>query len=254
MINQNFRADFEIHFHEVNPQEEAAPLTILHFLEDTAIAHSQAVGFGVRQLKEEGLAWILNRWHLQMDHYPKLGETVAIETWPSKFERFYATREFFIRDSKQSVIGRASSLWIFYNILTKRPLRVRPEFQEAYGLNLARAIENPFTSLESSLDGNGKEVAFSVRRSDIDTNGHVNNANYLQWILEAVPDHIYQDCYLSSLEIQYKKETTYGSKIRSCCKCDPAGPLNYLGNHIILGEESGLELALAKTVWESKPK
>ncbi|WP_407313063.1 acyl-[acyl-carrier-protein] thioesterase [Desulfosporosinus sp. SB140] len=249
MINQNFKMEFEVHFHEVNPHEEATPLTMLYYLEDTAIAHSEAVGFGVGRLKAEGLAWILNRWHLQIDHYPRQGETVTIETWPSNFERFYATREFLIRNSKQDIIGRASSLWIFYNLLKKRPLRVWPEFQEAYGLNSARAIEDTFAAFNKEETKNEEVKVFSVRRSDIDTNGHVNNANYLQWILEAVPENIYQECYLSSLEILYKKETTYGSKIHSHCVLDRTEDLNFVCNHQILGEDSGLELALAKTAW-----
>lgn len=249
MASRNFTAEFEVHYHEVNPYEQATPLTLLYYLEDTAIAHSEAVGFGVGRLKAEGLAWILNRWHLQIDCYPRHGDIVTIETWPSKFERFYATREFLIKNSQQEIIGRASSLWILYNTVTKRPLRVRPEFQEAYGLNSARAVEDAFAAFNREGAGDEEVKVFSVRRSDIDTNGHVNNANYLQWILEAVPEIIYQECCLSSLEIQYKKETTYGSQIRSKCLFQQTGNLEFVCHHEILGIDSGQELTLAKTAW-----
>ena len=33
----------------------------------------------------------------------------------------------------------------------------------------------------------------SVRRSDMDMNGHVNNVVFTEWILEAVPQKMYDD-------------------------------------------------------------
>src|SRR5665647_817953 len=149
MQNQKYRMEFVVHYHEVNPEEQATPLTLLYYLEDAAIAHSESVGYGLGQVKAEGLAWLLNRWYLQMDCYPILGEKVTIETWPSSFERLYGRREFLIRNMSQAIIGRATSLWIFYNITTKRPSRIRSEFGEIYGLDPLRAIDDPFDPLQT---------------------------------------------------------------------------------------------------------
>ena len=113
-----------------------------------------------------------------------------------------------------------------------------------------RAIDDPFDSLPTIGTGTGEgEQKFLVRRSDIDTNGHVNNSNYLQWMLEVVPEDIYQNDHLASLEIQYKKETTYGSSIRSKCLIEDLDPLQPVCRHVILGEDSGQELAIGKTMW-----
>lgn len=248
MKSPKFRMEFEVHYHEVNPYEEATPLAMLYYLEDAAIAHSEAVGYGIRRLKSEGLAWILNRWHLQMDQYPFRGEKVIVETWPSKFERFYATREFLIIDTNQKIIGRATSLWVFFNTETKRPLRISSEFLDAYGLDPLRAIEDPFAQLQRGGKGEGEQT-FSVRRSDIDSNGHVNNVNYLQWMLEVVPDDVYQNSRLVSLQIMYKKETTYGLSIRSKCLVEDSKRVEYAYWHVILGDDLSQELAIAKTVW-----
>lgn len=250
MQNQKFRMEFVVHYHETNPEEQATPLTLLYYLEDAAIAHSESVGYGLARVKAEEQAWLLNRWHFQMERYPLLGEKVVIETWPSSFERFYGRREFLILNQNQEVIGRATSLWVFFNIATKRPSRIPSEFGEVYGLDPRRGIDDPFDPLQTIGVGAGAgEQEFSVRRSDIDTNGHVNNANYLQWILEVVPEDIYRNNHLASLEIQYKKETTYGSRIRSKYQIEDVNPLQTVCRHVIFLEDAGQELALAKTVW-----
>ncbi len=251
MGNQKFKIEFEVHYHEVNPLEEATPLTMLHYLEDAAIAHSESVGYGVGRLKIEQRAWILNRWHLQIERYPVYGDKVIVETWPSNFERFYATREFLIRNKNLEIIARASSLWIYFNTATKRPIRIGTEFQDAYGYDPIRAIEDPFGQLHVVIEGEGEGEGgkpFWVRRSDIDTNGHVNNANYLQWMLEAVPEGTYQNNQLVSLEIIYKKETTYGSNIRSKCLIEDSALIEPVCRHVIL-DDVGQELALGRTVW-----
>ncbi|MDA8220214.1 acyl-ACP thioesterase domain-containing protein [Desulfosporosinus sp.] len=251
MENRKYRMEFEVHYHEVNPYEKATPLTILHYLEDAAISHSEAVGQGFKRLRFKKQAWILNKWQLEMERYPVLGEKVTIETWSAGFERFYGTRDFLIIDKDQKIIGRATSLWIFYNTESKRPSRIPPDFEDAYGVDSLRAIKE---SLEDPTIGEGEqeegnEQIFAVRRSDIDTNGHVNNANYLQWMLEVVPEDIYQNNHLTALEITYKKATTYGTSI--CSKCYVANPRdnNSAYRHVVLGNDDRQELAIAKTVW-----
>lgn len=253
MEDRKFKMEFEVHYHEVNPYERATPLTILHYLEDAAITHSEAVGQGIERLRSKKQAWILNRWLLQMDRYPVLGEKVRIETWSAGFERFYATREFLIKDKHQKILGKATSLWIFYNTESKRPSRIPTDFQEAYGVDPVRAIEEPLDQLqigEEEQEGENEQI-FTVRRSDIDTNGHVNNANYLQWMLEVVPEDIYQNNHLAALEITYKKATTYGSSIRSKCLVTNPSVNNTVCKHLILGDDTCQELAIAKTVWDT---
>jgi len=250
MENRKYRMEFKVHYHEVNPYEQATPLTILHYLEDAAISHSEAVGQGIKRLKIEKHAWILNQWHLQMSRYPILGEKVMIETWSAGFERFYGSRDFLIIDEDQKIIGRATSLWIFYNTESMRPSRIPSDFQDIYGIDLMRAIEEPLDQLqiEEGEQKEGIEQIFTVRRSDIDTNGHVNNANYLQWMLEVVPEDAYQNNQLTDLKITYKKAATYGTSI--CSKCCVANhQINSTAyRHVILGNDCQ-ELARGKTVW-----
>lgn len=254
MKDRKFRMEFEVHYHEVNPYESATPLTILHYLEDAAISHSEAIGKGVKQLKIQKQAWILNKWLLQMNRYPVLGEKVMIETWSAGFERFYGTRDFLISDKDEKIIGRATSRWIFYNTETKRPSRIPPDFQDAYGADSLRVFKEPleqFAIEESEQEGENKQI-FKVRRSDIDTNGHVNNANYLQWILEVVPEDIYQSNQLAALEITYKKATTYGESICSKCYSARSGTHKAVLKHVIVDEGDGSqEHAAAKTFWVS---
>lgn len=244
-MSTKFTKEFEVHYYEINSYYEATPMAILNYLEESAIAHSKSVGLGIDELKLKGLGWVLNRWNLKMDKYPAWGENIVIETWPWKFERFYANRAFVIKDSKGNIIGRAASLWIFLNTQNKRPTRVPEEFGEIYGVCDEKPIEEPFSKLEICDEPENSEEFF-VRISDIDTNNHVNNIKYAQWLLDAIPKDIYNEHILSSLEVEYKKEALLGHKIR----VDYKNIKENIFNCKIFATGEDKELAIAKLDWK----
>lgn len=245
-----FLKGYEIYYFQIDQNREVTPISILHFLEDIATSHSETVGLGIDHLLAQRTGWVLNRWLLRMDRYPKLGEKISIETWPSKFERFYATREFSIIDSEGNFLGQASSLWIYLNVDKKRPIRIPAHFEQAYGLAEGkRVMEEPFQDLPEMTDAQSK-LKFHVRRSDIDTNGHVNNARYVDWMIEGIHEDLSRDYQLSELEVIYKKETMYGADILSECQKMSVEHPEYL--HRILDETKEHELALGRTVWRKR--
>lgn len=253
MNKQKFNKQFDVHYYEINKDAKATPIAMLNYLEECAVAHSESIGYGIDKLKEQGIGWILKRWSVHIIKYPARNEKVIVETWPSKFERFYAHREYMIKDQSGEIIGRVSSLWILVSIEKKRPQRIPKQLGEAYGLDPIKAVEESFSELfwvgEPELV---KE--FQVRRSDIDTNNHVNNTKYVEWILECVPPEIYEDYNLSDLEVEYKKEIDYGFSITSNCRRLVEDGGNCQCIHSIVNRDTGTELAAAKTMWNKKDK
>ncbi|MDK2785201.1 MAG: hypothetical protein PWQ41_862 [Bacillota bacterium] len=250
MSQGTFSKEFEVHYYEVNRFAEATPVAVLNYLEDTAVTHSEAVGLGFAKLKAKGVGWVLNRWLLLIDKFPTWGERVTVETWPSSFERFTAVREFLLKNRSGDVIGRASSRWFYLNLARKRPIRIPAEFGAAYGISPERAVPEPFSELDP-VEEAAVSKTFAVRRHDIDTNEHVNNTKYVEWMTEAVPEAVEEDFALSLLEIEYKRETTYGAVVSSLCAESARGNGWIELLHSIEGE-GGVPLAVARTRWRKR--
>lgn len=247
MKDIRYSKTFEVHYYEIDKYQEATPVSILNYLEETAICHSESVGFGIGKLLEMNMGWVLNRWKVKMKRYPKWNEKIIIETWPSSFDRFYANREFKIFDEERKEIGRASSRWILLNLIKKRPLRIPVEIGEAYGIEAEKAFEFFCDFNNEVISDEGMD--FYVRRSDIDTNNHVNNTKYLEWILEVIPSGTQKNYLLKEFEILYKKETTYGNSILSNCSSIAEEDNSNAFLHTITEKDRNLELAVAKTNW-----
>ncbi|WP_172637621.1 MULTISPECIES: acyl-[acyl-carrier-protein] thioesterase [Desulfitobacterium] len=241
--------EYEIFYFQVDQFGEASAVTILSFLEDCATAHSEAIGMGIEYLTSQRTCWVLNRWRLQMERYPRLGEKVSVETFPTSFLRFYGQRVFTIRDGQGHIIGSAGSLWIYLNIDKRRPTRIPLHFASQYGVSEGYEDHESFQDLPAITDIHS-EISFHVRRSDIDTNGHVNNTRYVEWMLEGIAEDTIKDYRLHQLEVIYKKETQYGTDIISRCQRTESAEPEYL--HLILDKSGSSELACGKTVWTKR--
>lgn len=238
-----------VHYYEINSQRRASPVTVLNYFEEVAARQSEECGYGLGKLMSRGLIWILTNWSIQMERYPGWMEEVLAETRVCSFERFYAFREFIIRDKDKRIIGTADSRWIFYDLKRNRPVRVPPDIAAAFGVDMKQAAGSKFPEIKpaGSCEQN---LEFRVRLSDIDMYRHVNNTRYVEWMLEAVPEYIHRKYSAVKIEVAYKKETVYGSRVVSCAERIQRddGDIEYL--HKVTDKTTGAELARAATQWK----
>ena len=241
-----FKKSFEISYYETDKNKKLRPVSLLNLLGETSGEHSNSV-VKIRELEDLNYAWMLNRWKVRIDKYPKAKEKIIIETWTSSIDRFYANREFLVYDEKEKVIGKASTLWIFVDINKKRPIRIPKELQIAYKVVDEKAFDDFYDFREKiNIDD---YLDFHVRRSDIDYNNHVNNKIYLDWMIEAVPEATYNSHLLKEFEITYKKEIKYGNTIKS-----GLSEININNKkvfyHSVVNKDSEENHAMGITIWE----
>ncbi|SQC00956.1 acyl-ACP thioesterase [Clostridium tetanomorphum] len=180
--------EYEIHYYEVDYKRRLLITNIINYFCDIATKQSEDRNVGLDYMKENNVAWVLYKWHINVHRYPLYGEKVIVTTRPHSFRKFYAYRKFEIIDEKGKIIIEANSIWFLIDIQRRRPKRINEHIEEAYKVskdNDERAIlEIPDIKCIEKIHN---EKTFNVRYSDIDTNGHVNNAKYVSWAIETVP-------------------------------------------------------------------
>jgi len=72
---------------------------------------------------------------------------------------------------------------------------------------------NRFRVRSYETDPLDHELAFTVRRSDLDSAEHVNNTSYVEWAIEAVSDEVWSTAELAELEIQFVSECHQGQTV-----------------------------------------
>ena len=246
--------EFRPRYYEMDGRGELTPTALLDCLEETAFSHCEESGWDVFRLLKNGYAWVLLRGGFRMDRYPRYGETFTMETWLSSSRLFYGTREYRIRGGGGEPLGFARSLWLFCSLERKRPVPVFKEILEAWAPN---GMETGPLSLDEIRAVPGKPEAidgpsFEVRRSEIDTNGHVNNVRYLDWTLEATDPDLRDTRFLSYIRGQFKREVTLGCRVRpTFARMDGDGRCG----HAVYadGEGETFLAAAAESAWTVRP-
>lgn len=244
-----YEREFPIRYHELDSHGLLRPVTLLNLVQDTGGLHAAQLGISVRDIRHRGLTWVLSRVHLVVDRYLHADDVIHVRTWPSSRDGLFSCREFEMRDRNGDLFSRATSSWAVLNLATRRPVKLQDCLPE-YPLTPRRALDDDFVSLPHfpAHDSTFRELPFLVRRSDQDSNHHVNNTVYSDWALEAVPDDVAAG-HLQSLEVSFRAEALYGDSILSQCVVSRSG-----GDaeclHRIINSRDRRELARLRTRWK----
>jgi acyl-ACP thioesterase len=236
--------------YETDPQGRLQVPILCKLLEEAAVGHAKILGVAVESLFEHGVAWVLSRLDLTVERWPVSGEEIVIETWPEAASRLFTERRFEVFDASGKRIGAVSTLWLVLDLVRRRPIRLPPLVVDRLAELDLGAEPMRFGDLIAP-DPVHSELAFTVRRSDLDLADHVNNTSYVEWAVEAVPDEVWGTQDLTHLEIQYLSECHHGQKVVSrgqLVDCDSQIDVR----HQLMREEDGAEVARALTRWRAR--
>lgn len=195
-----------VRYSETDEHGQLSLLGMINYMQDCSTFQSEDVGAGVGILESSHKAWLLSSWQIMIDRYPGLGERLVVGTWHCSFKGIYGYRNFVLQDEEGHAYVRASSVWFLFDTLKSTPIRVMPEDTEPYGaegppLSLApapRKIRVPEDCVS------GKPIV--VAGHHIDTNHHVNNAQYVEMARESIPEGL----RIREIRADYKKAAVLG--------------------------------------------
>lgn len=156
--------------------------------------------------------FVITRMKLKMYLYPGSSDVVRISTWPDARPRMIWTRYFrFENEDQTQTVGEAVSQWVLMNRTTRSLMRPS-EFDIA--MPDTGDIPVPFTLSRGEFDFTPDTTVERLPvYSDMDYNGHVNNARYIEWIMDLFPlEHFYSH-KTAEIDIKYEQEIKYGQRV-----------------------------------------
>lgn len=247
MIKNYFDKQCELRHFEMDKFGIASPTTILTLLEETAADHCSNINYSLYQLAEKSIGWVLISGIMKMERYPGYKENITIRTWLSKYTTIKGVRHNIIYDELNNIIGRAKSLWIFFDIAQRRPIPIFDDIKERWSFCNEESIDYDISKKIEPVKEPDYELKFKINGYDTDMINHVNNIRYLQWIVESIPDEITDNYYLYSVDGRFTAEAYYGQTIVSLTKNDIQDK-SFI--HSIKIEGTDKVCAVAKTIWK----
>ena len=105
----------------------------MHWMQDVATAHIEALGLGLKQYQELKHAMVAVEHHVQYRKAAFLDDQLVLRTWLNDLNSLYSFRQYAIyRHKDQSLLFTASTKWACIELATGRPKRMSPTFLQAY--------------------------------------------------------------------------------------------------------------------------
>ena len=192
------------------------PTALLSIFENTAVRHAETVGYSpMNDSLRNGMAWVITNWRVEMDRAPAYDEPFTASTWLCNNPR-QATREMLLHSAGGEVLARGQAKLALVDRSSNKPCLPTPERLAAYQPEQRTAFADRLPRLRPPT-AYAAETPLTLRRSDMDYNGHLHNTAYLILALEAAPEAI-QEAGVHSFRISYRSPLRLGDAptLKSC--------------------------------------
>ena len=215
-----FEQKYRIQVRDTRKSTKITNKGFLGLMEDVASLHSSKVGFGFYDIPKTNLTWLLLGWNLKVISRPQVEDMVYVKTWSRKIEKYYAYRDFEVRDEQGNILAVATSKWILIDTKNRKVKRVEESVEKAYQSepDCKAYVDENMDKLKIP-DDYDSSIEYKLARRDIDIYNHMHNLYYLDLAYEALPEDIYNnENEFNNIRIVYKREIKSGCEIKCMYK------------------------------------
>lgn len=210
------KRNFKLRSSECDLNQKLKPDALFQILQEMAWDHAQLLGIG-SQIHQKGFLWVLSAMEIRVHRRPGWRESIRIITRPLGLQGLFALRDFEVYDEDNQLLISASSSWLILDQNTRRPLRIErhfPDFPNAGPASttypgIPKKQEKPEEKEAKTLEKR------TIRYSETDLYGHVNNASYVRFAQDAYMAKD-EDCFREPFHfsIKYSGESFSGDLLR----------------------------------------
>ena len=224
MNGQNkYRRDITIPCYDTDASFRLKPAAFMDHAQELAYLAANELHFGYDDLQEHHTVWVLSRMRIDFHNTPRWTDRTTLYTWHKGLEGPFFLRDFELRKEgdtdfadNSNVLISCTSSWIVMNIETRRMVLSEEVLDMVPASTQCQddAISTPAAKVLIPKDIEMKEVhTHKVAYSDIDVNGHTNNARYIVWAMDAIDYATLASSQVKSLTINFIKETRPGDEV-----------------------------------------
>jgi acyl-ACP thioesterase len=276
MQNNKYTMNAIVSASDIDGNYTATLLFLLGQSQNLAASHYGSGGLSIPHLFQKGMTWIIAKQRFEIAEYPLWLDNIAGTTWAKPVKGLFCNRDFsfsYQPDGKhasvnaaigvsrkkieqpQSPFLRGTTCWIILDNTAGRPVKPTQEMFGTLPFCDEDSLESnfPHFSLPQDFNPNNNphhtETLFAPTILDIDMNDHVNNLNYVKWILSYTPLSIFRGKLVSAIDTYFVTSAKFGDEL--ICKTAVISDegANSECIHSIIRTRDGTEVFRARTFW-----
>lgn len=203
--------------------------------------HAQQLQVGIDMLLQRGVAWVVARVKIEMYRRPRADEVIHLKTWPGTPLKCIFPRYYWFETNDGEELGKAVTVWSLLD-LEKREIIIQTA---PYVKDYPHVFEgNPLLPVPTHiiLDQLEHEVVHQPTYSDLDSNQHVNNARYLEWVFDLLHHKALDPRNPRAVQLNFTHEILHKDRVT----------LQYVSNEAhfqVQGKDGALVFFTAEVEW-----
>ncbi len=194
-----YKCTYKIRYSDLKDFDTVKNSSVIDFLQDISVRHSESVGYSIKKLYEYGIAWLLKGWKIDFIDKIDPSKDITVETGVRNPKRVTSDRLYTITQDGVLKV-KCTSVWFSFDVVNLKPCKVPGEIVDLYLKTPVTDDFDTYKNPEDFADGETLDT-ITVSARDIDTNHHLNNQKSAEMLMSAVPE----DFSYKSAVIHYKK-------------------------------------------------
>jgi len=179
---------------------------------DIATQHADVLGVGLRDLSPKNLYWLTVKTKIVFLRRPEMGETAALMTWPEVPGRIRCMRSYEMKQGDEPLLCGKTE-WAVVNTATGRMIPASEVFPNGNLFRQYSACGDAFTVIPDHFDDAEPCASYTVRSTDIDVGGHMNNAAYVRAIAGLFSAKAWQEMNIREMEVAFRAPCFEGNAL-----------------------------------------
>ncbi|GAK29992.1 acyl-ACP thioesterase [Weissella oryzae SG25] len=211
-----YSMNHEVVYYEADVTGKLSLPMIFNLVVLSSTKQSIDLGVGPEFTHAEGLGWIILQEDMKINRRPKDGEQVILQTMAKEFNPFFAKRLYRILDQAGNILVDVDAFYTMVDMEKRKVARIPQSMVDAYQAEQVKRIPRLADPAKITPDMEIDRVQeYAVRFSDIDSNRHVNNSKYPDWMQDVLGADFISQHEPVAIKIKYEQEIRLGEFVRS---------------------------------------
>lgn len=192
------------------------PACVLDIFQDIATVQADSMSLGRDDMLARGVFWVVARTKYRMLADPAPQSSVVARTWPHTPTRFSFLRDYRLTAEDGAVFAEGTSEWLLLDAHTRKLANMLDYCDASIDYVPERAFERKPRKIAQLPGSDALACTIVPTYSDVDANGHVNNARYADFAIAALDPGT--EGAVGTFQIDYRQEVREGQPLNVCCQ------------------------------------
>lgn len=207
-----YECSLRVEAHDADSAGRLRVSSMFNHIQNVAALHAGRLGVGIAEVIGQGLFWVLSWAKLEFASLPRFGDEFSAKTWPKCRHGRFFIRDFLFSGSDGEIFCRATTAWLLVDAKTKKAVSAQRLAEGIPQLEGEHALQCYPERFEIKEEGRSV-LTRQVRYSDLDVNRHVNNARFIEFLMDCYPAKYHRDHRIRSVVVAFVAEAKEGDEL-----------------------------------------